>query len=271
MLYVQIALAVLVGLLAGGVANALSDDLPLRRKPRKPHCPHCDHPRHARQWLAVVAFVTGVRACSNCGEKLGWRHLWVEMLVGVGFGYVAWRYGINAQSGFVALYVWLAALITVIDLEHKLVLNVVMGPALALGLLEAAVTERLPFLTAVRGGAVGFGVVFGIYLLGALLSVAVSALRGKKIEEIPFGYGDVTLATFAGLVVGGGAQGVGLMLTITVLVGGLVALIYMLVKLVMRRYKMFTAIPYGPNIIVGMLVTLLWRAEVGVFLRSIFF
>jgi prepilin signal peptidase PulO-like enzyme (type II secretory pathway) len=168
-------------------------------------------------------------------------------------------------------YVWLSALIAVIDLEHRLVLNVVMGPAILLALVEAVLTPRLRLRDALIGGGVAFAFVMGVYLLGEGFRRIMSRLRGEAIDEVAFGFGDVTLATFAGLVVGGG-RGVSLMLTLMVVAGGVVALAYLVYRRFIRRdYTVFTPIPYGPNILFGMLVVLIWREDFGEVLRRALF
>ena len=264
-------LAAALGLASGGVANALADDLPLRQRPRQPHCPHCGHERPPQFSLGISALIFGRWRCEACSQPLPWRHPLLEIALALAFVYLWNRYGPSVDGLFIAAYVWLAALITVIDLEHRLVLHIVMGPALLLALAEAVLTPRLPFLSAVSGGAIGFGVVLGIYLFGWLFGLLMARLRGQPIDEVPFGFGDVTLAIFAGLVVGDGPGGIGLVLTIMIVIGGVGALAYYVYRRFIRRdYSLFTAIPYGPNVVVGMLVVLLWHQEIGDYLRQIF-
>lgn len=264
-------LVALAGLLSGGVANVLADDLPQRQAPHQPHCPHCGHPRRLAGWLGVGALVAGQRHCEACAQPLSWRHPALEIVLAGAFVYLWNRYGLTVDCLFVMAYVWLAALVAVIDLEHRLVLNVIMGPAILLALIEAALTPRLPFVSALAGGLTGFGVVFGIFLLGEAFRRIVARLRGETIEEVAFGFGDVTLATFGGLVVGGG-RGVSLMLTLMVVAGGVVALLFLVYRRFLRRdYSVFTAIPYGPNILFGMLVVLIWREDFGAAMRRLLF
>ena len=254
--------AALLGLVLGSLANLLADDLPRRVRPTAPHCAHCEHTRRPIAWSGLTAYLFKGRRCHNCGQPLSRRHLILEVALAVAFVYLWNRYGLVLDLLFIGLYVWIAALVTVTDLEHRLILNVVMGPAILLALIEAALTPRLPFLTALKGGGIGFGFVFGIYLFGELFRQIAARARGQSIDEIAFGYGDVTLATFAGLVVGSGFGGVSLMLLLMIFIGGAVALLYLVYRLIRRNYDLFTAIPYGPNIIVSMLAVLLWRSEI---------
>jgi len=260
-------LIAITGIAAGGVANVLADDLPARQRPRQPHCPYCGHPRHPLAWLGLGALLSNQGRCAACSRSLPWRHLAVELTLAAAFVFLWGRYGPSSVGLFFTLYVWLSVLITVIDVEHRLILHVVMGPAILLALVEAAVTPRLPFLDALLGGAIGFGVVFGIFVAGEGFRRLLARLRGETIDEVAFGYGDVTLATFAGLVVG--RESIGLTLVLMVFIGGIVAGLFLLYRGIIRRnYSVFTALPYGPNIIIAMLVILIWQKDLGVLLRQ---
>ena len=81
------------------------------------------------------------------------------------------------------------------------------------------------------------------------------------VTEVAFGFGDVTLATFCGLVVG--FPGVTLMLVLMVLLGALFALLYIVSRgLFARGYRAHTPLPYGPSIILAAVIMLLWGADV---------
>jgi len=146
-------------------------------------------------------------------------------------------------------------LIAVIDLEHRLILHVVSLPA-------AAVMAAIGILDPTRGagktllgGLVGAGVVGVMYLGGILFSRALARIRGRVLEEVAFGFGDVTLAALIGLTVGW--PGVILALLLGVFSAGAYALVYLMTSLVLRRYVAFTAIPYGPFLILGALAVYL--------------
>ena len=52
-------------------------------------------------------------------------------------------------------------------------------------------------------------------------------------------------------------------------IGGIVAGLFLLYRGIIRRnYSVFTALPYGPNIIIAMLVVLIWQKDLGVLLRQ---
>jgi leader peptidase (prepilin peptidase)/N-methyltransferase len=66
---------------------------------------------------------------------------------------------------------------------------------------------------------------------------------------VALGFGDVNLSGVLGLLLGWPAILVGLLLA--VLLAGIVSLIYLIIMLALRRYRLFTALPYGPFLIAG--------------------
>jgi leader peptidase (prepilin peptidase)/N-methyltransferase len=139
----------------------------------------------------------------------------------------------------------------VTDLEHRLIQHVVTLPAIAVALLGAFVDPKFDApKRALLGGGIGLASTVALYLLGGLFARFMGRIRGQPISEVAFGFGDVTLTTFIGFAVGFPA--IVFAVVIGILSGGVVATLYILVRgLIQRRYKLFTAIPYGPFLILG--------------------
>ena len=106
-----------------------------------------------------------------------------------------------------------------------------------------------------QGGLAGAVAFFLLYLLGLLFARAVGRARGRALDEVAFGFGDVTLAGLIGLAVGW--PGVVIALFFGVLAAGLFSLAYLLWMLLRGRYAAFLPIPYGPFLIAGALF-ILW-------------
>lgn len=263
-------LAGIIGVLIGGVINVLSDDLPARRNPQAPHYPD-GTPRDPSAWLGITAFLTGQRDSratssepdgSTSPARLRWRHPVVEIVTGVAFAVLAIAYygdvRVWAYFGFVAIMI----LITVIDVEHRLILFNVIIPASAFALFIAAVApdSQSDFKDYLLGAAVGFGMFFLLFLGGEVY------VRIRGLNVVAFGFGDVMLAGLSGLILGWKAFLVASVLTI--LSGAAGSIIYMLGALIIsRRSAWFKPLPYGPYIVFGTLMMLFARDEVREFLR----
>ena len=153
------------------------------------------------------------------------------------------------------------AIITVIDLEHRLILHPTSMFGAALGLVVGIIihTRKYGLVggigNSLLGGLIGFGVMFLLYQLGTL----VARIRARKLqaagqaddEEEALGGGDVYLLGVLGLMVG--ARAIFSVLVVGVLLGGVVSILFILALLVRRRYSgdaLMTFIPYGPYFII---------------------
>jgi len=254
------------GLIVGILVNILADDLPHYRRPRLPRYPD-GTPRPFIAWSGLLAFLTGKRASVN-GARLSWRYPLAEIatiaLMVVVVAATANQPRVNdLQRLFYLAYVSICVLITVIDIEHRLILFSVIVPSSALALLGAALTPaggRPTLEEALVGAALGFGVFFVLYLGGILFSYVAAKARGQELPEVAFGYGDVMLAALSGLILGW--QALIFAMFITVFLGALGAFIFLVARALTGRYDMFTALPYGPYIVAGTLIMLLFSDQV---------
>lgn len=101
------------------------------------------------------------------------------------------------------------------------------------------------------GGALGFAIVFMIYLLGKLYSLI--RFRNGGPGDDAFASGDVTLALLLGLLVGGWER-ITLNLIAGILLSGLVGILVIFGTLIARRsgkQALMTFIPLGPGFILA--------------------
>lgn len=235
----MILLYAIVGLVIGAVLNALADTLPTKAHLRSPHCAHCDAPLPPVAWLATSYLLTRGR-CTDCGALLPLRCVLVELSTAVTYGLLYYRYGLTGHMLLLSVYMAILILITVIDLEHRLVLNRVIGPAILLALIAGPFTPGLNWKQMLVGGLVGFG----LFYLAALLYPG------------GMGAGDVKLAAFVGLFTGFPAVFVALL--VTVFAGGLISLLLVVTRIRSRR----DYIPYGPFLVIGGVFALFWGQPV---------
>jgi leader peptidase (prepilin peptidase)/N-methyltransferase len=274
---IMIILPILAGLLAGIFINLLADSLsanvspdgkPVRFAPSVPACATCRQPRSLIAWSGLLAYLTGRHRCPSCAAPLSRRHLLVEWAMIAICGLVWIPSGARAQTSplltnvFNCLYGEILVLILVTDLEHRLVPHVIMLPAISLATLGAFIN---PIWSspgrALLGGALGLICGLALYGGGILFVRVLSRVRGQPISETAFGFGDVTLLTFIGLIVG--APEILLALAIGVLTGGVFSILWLVLRgLVQKRSALFTAIPYAPFLIFGGAIMLVFGREI---------
>jgi len=231
----------LLGLLGGGLVNQLGSDLPARRSITRPHCPYCGRVRPWWQWLALPAYLIGRVGCPCCGAPIGLRHPLVEIGLAVAYDHLWVMLGPSVKLILYLIYSTIFAVILITDVERRLILNVVMYPAILIAIVASFFTPGMRWEYALAGGALGF--VF--FLVAALVG---NVLFGGGA----LGGGDVKLAAFVGLITGFPLVIEALVLTI--LIGGAISLILLITRVRGRR----DPIPYGPFLIAGAVITLLW-------------
>lgn len=230
----------LLGLLTGLVVNYLADVLPVTRRFTPPVCPRCQEPY---PWQDYILF----RHCAKCGKPAALRKYLVLAFCASGT-LTLWLYP-PGRLGF--LIGWLLGayltLVAIIDIEHRLVLHPVSlaGAVLCLGVG----IWRHGVLMTVIGGIAGFGIMLGLYYLGALFARWIAKAKGQETDEVALGFGDVILSGVLGLLLGWPGIGGGLVLAI--LLGGLISIGYLATRMITRSYQPFMAIPYAPFLIVG--------------------
>jgi leader peptidase (prepilin peptidase)/N-methyltransferase len=196
-----------------------------------------------------------LKKCPNCGIHRAFR-TWIVQAAVTGIAIWMW-FTPQPRIGFFLgmLIVLYFGVVVVIDLEHHLILHPV---SLAGGLLGLGIGVLLHGITATLfGGLAGLGIMFILYLFGNAFAILASRLRGVSLDEGAMGFGDVTLSGVLGLMLGW--PGIIMGLVIGIVIGGVVSLIYLVGSLLLRRYRAFTAIPYGPFLVAGAVLLLFFQ------------
>ena len=193
--------------------------------------------------------------CRYCKVTIPWRIPLVEVVTGLLFAYVAFRYEVTLETVVVFGFVGVLIVVFFIDLEHSLILNRVMYPAVAAALLVAPLgplgqdQDALhAYMDALLGIAIGGGVLYVIFL----------AARGG------FGGGDVKLGGFVGAILG--IPQILVALPLSFIAGGLFGLSLLVLKVRGRK----DAIPFGPFLAGAGLVSLFWGQTIFDWYRGIF-
>ncbi len=232
----------LLGLVTGILINRAADFLPARSTSgffEPPACLQCGTPRTGLDQIALLDLVLSRGRCRNCHTLIQLREPGVEIVSALAFAFLWTQYGWSIRLLLTTVYTALFLLVLVIDFEHRLILNVVILPATLLALVAS---PWYPFGVgrALLGGAMAYLIVFLIYEFAHVFA----RLRKHSIA-VPFGFGDVKLAGFMGLVTGFPA--VFSALLVAILLGGIGAIAFLLYHaIVHRRIALGAAIPYGP-------------------------
>ena len=248
-------LGFILGASIGSFLNVCIDRLPQGQSLIRPpsHCPTCDKKLKAYDLIPIVSYLWLKGRCRYCGSKIPRRILTVELGTGLLLALLSFSYGFSLEFVVLAFYTCIFLVLAVIDIEHGLILNKIVYPAIGISLILSPFWSSLGlprpllgensmlhlFLSSLGGG----GIFFALFLIITLL------FKGGM------GWGDVKMAGLIGLVTG--FPGVLVAMMTTFISGGLTAVVLLLVRLKSRK----ETIPYAPFLSLGGFVALLWGKD----------
>jgi leader peptidase (prepilin peptidase)/N-methyltransferase len=215
----------------------------------------------ARYYLGLT------KVCPVCGQRR--QNLLRAFLVEFGvIGGSVWLWlSPPVRLGFLPGFLLMVffVLVVVIDIEHRLILHPVslVGAGLA-AVIGWRVHGLVPTMV---GGLVGFVLMYLLYKFGELFTRIFSRLRREPIDEVALGFGDVNLAGILGLLLGWPVILLGLILAI--LAGGIYSLAYLLLSVIIGRYRSFEAMPYAPYLILAAALLLFFPGAARTVLESL--
>ena len=250
-----LVLFALLGLAMGSFLNVCSDRLPEERSLINPPstCAACNRRLKPADLVPLFSYLWLRGRCRYCRAPIPRRLPIVEIAMGVLFPLLYWHYGLSLELLFVLVYACLLTLILVTDIEHQLILNIVVYPAIGLALvfslfypaLGADIGARV--ISAVEGGAAGL----------VIMLIPFFIARGGM------GLGDVRMAALIGLMTG--FPRVFIALFLSMIAGGVVAAVLLAFGIKKRRQP----IPFGPFLAVGAMATIIWGSEIQHFYQQL--
>ncbi len=235
-------LLVVLGLCLGSFLNVVIHRLPTGGSLLRPgsHCPSCGRPVSPRDNVPVLGWLLLKGRCRRCGAPIGIRYPAVELIGAICV--VAGSLTAESPGAAVARSLFLLAMTAVffIDLDHRLILDVLTLPGMILG-LAAAPWFGVSYADALIGAAAGTG---GLWLLGRIYAAA----RNRE----GLGGGDIKLAGMFGACLGW--QG----MILTLLIGSAVGVVAGLALMMRRDSEWNAQLPYGSFLAPAAAVVLIW-------------
>jgi leader peptidase (prepilin peptidase) / N-methyltransferase len=246
----------IVGAVVGSFLNVCISRIPKGESVIHPpsHCPKCRAPIGFFHNIPLVSYLLLRGRCCSCGERISFRYFAVELLMASLAVLLFYQFGLGLA--FVVGFVFVAALIVIsfIDLDVRIVPDVISLPGIVFGLLFSVVGHYL-----IRDplGVVPtpLGALIGVLAGGGFL-LAVAWIYEKFTGVEGMGGGDIKLLAMIGAFLGW--PSIPLTLFFSSLGGSVIGLSIMLAKGVDRRY----ALPFAPFLCLGALVYLFFGREI---------
>lgn len=226
------------GAVVGSFLNVCIHRIPLGESVVSPRsrCPSCRMEIAAWDNVPLLSWLWLRGACRNCGTGIPFRYFLVELLTGLLALGVFLRVGLGID--WVVLFVFVAALlvVTFIDLDHRIIPDVISLPGIVIGFAASFLTGPGPWSS-------GLGI-----LVGGGILWATAELYFRMRGEEGMGGGDVKLLAMMGAFLGWPA--IPLILVLSSLAGSVIGITLMWWTGSGSKY----AIPFGPFLAIGALV-----------------
>jgi len=133
----------LLGLVVGSFLNVVIHRVPLRRSVVWPasRCPACGEQISFADNVPLLSYVLLRGRCRACGARISARYPLVEALTGVLFAAAAYEFGFGLRLLWALVLIGILISLAAIDLEHRLLPNVIVGPAALAGLALSALSS----------------------------------------------------------------------------------------------------------------------------------
>ena len=204
-------------------------------------------------WLTRVLAGAGYRRPEEREQPLPRHTWWLVIAVAVAWASLTFRFGGQAQWSLLPAYLYLGAIgaaLTLIDLDVHRLPDLIVLPSYPI----AFVLLLVPTVVTGQWGSLLRGVLAGLALLVGYLVLALVSPGGGGL-----GLGDVKLAGVLGLLLGWVGWGPAIVSVLAAFViGGLLAVIL----LVLGRAKRSSHVAFGPSMILGAWVAVMFPVVV---------
>jgi leader peptidase (prepilin peptidase)/N-methyltransferase len=243
---IELTIVAFLGLAIGSFLNVVIHRLPRRESLVSPgsRCPSCGYELRAIDNIPVISYVGLGGRCRQCRTRISVRYPIVELVTAALFVLHYFVFGWTPLLAVRSLFAAAMVALFVIDLEHRLLPDLITLPGIVAGLL-ASMFLPPGFRDALIGILAGGGVLW-----------AIGEAYYRYAGEEGMGGGDVKMLAMIGAFLGW--QQVLITLVFSSIAGALIGIIVLAIK----RGGMKYALPYGTFLAIAALVASLYGAQI---------
>src|SRR4030043_604838 len=239
--------SIIFGALVGSFLNVCIFRLPKKESIIWPgsHCPHCKKPIKFYDNIPLISYMLLMGKCRYCKNPISFQYPLVEGTTALCSLFLIMKFG--PSLGYLFYFALVAALIviTVIDLYHQIIPDVISLPGIGVGLIASLILPQNTFLNSLIGVLLGGGSLF-----------IVGTLYQWLFKREGMGGGDVKLLAMIGAFLGWKA------VILTILSGSLIGSIIGISIMVLKGKDFKYAIPFGPFLSLGAVIALFYQNEI---------
>jgi leader peptidase (prepilin peptidase)/N-methyltransferase len=230
------------GLILGSFLNVVIYRLPRGESLMYPgsHCISCNKPVAFYDNIPVISFLLLRGRCRHCGTHISWRYPLVESITAFLLIALFLRYGLTSKMLAYGIMTLFLIPISFIDLEKNIIPNklTISGFIVAIGLILGLHIEN--WKEVLLGIIAGGGILLLFGWIGKIL-----------FKKESMGMGDVKLLIMIGACVGFPE------VLFSLYLGIVIAAVFIIGAMILRKLRFGDTIPFGPFIAVGTMMFLL--------------
>ena len=221
----------IMGALWGSFANVCILRLPEGKGvvSGRSYCPNCKKLITWKDNIPIISFLLLKGKCRQCKKPISFQYTLVEFLSLISFLSIYYLYGISLTTLLLIILAIIFIIIFFIDLKHFIIPNSLTFPLMALGFIKSFIPIIFFYKQVRKKDGMGLG-------------------DAKLFAVIGFWFGWISIP-------------------FVIFLSSIIALLSVIPDLIKNSKKMTTQIPFGPYIIIGTLVYLLFENN----FRSILF
>ena len=247
----EIVFVILMGALWGSFANVCIYRLPKGQDvvSGRSNCPKCKKKIIWNDNIPIISYFLLGGKCRKCKKKISSQYSLVEFISIFSFFSIYYLYGITLTTLLLMILSLSFIVIFFIDLKHFIIPNSITFPMMALGFIKSFdpnLNAIFPnYILSLLGGLFGYGIIWSITFFYKQI---------KKKEGM--GLGDAKLLSVIGFWFGLKA------VPFVIFLSSIIALISVIPDLMKKSKSMSSKIPFGPYIILGALVYLIFENKI---------
>ncbi|MGA2462962.1 MAG: prepilin peptidase [Thermodesulfobacteriota bacterium] len=242
-----VVVSIMFGAIVGSFLNVCIIRLPKEESIIIPgsHCPQCNHPIKFYDNFPLISYLLLGGKCRYCKRSISAQYPLVEGTTAISSLLLFLKYGLSLSYFFYFSFVAALIIITLIDLYHQIIPDVISIPGIGVGLLGALIIPHITFFNSLLGILLGGGSLF-----------VVATFYQWLFKREGMGGGDVKLLAMIGAFLGWDA------VILTILLSSLIGSITGIIIMVLKGKDFKYAIPFGPFLSLGAVIALFYKNEI---------
>jgi leader peptidase (prepilin peptidase)/N-methyltransferase len=219
------------------------------------HCPSC---KTLIKWydnIPLFSYLFLKAKCRGCSAKINIKYFLVELISAINFVVIFYFFGVSLTTLLFFILSICFVIIFFIDLKHFIIPNELTYPLMIIGLLKSfdpnLNTTLFPNLVnSLIGGLFGYIIIW-------LIIFTYKKLRNKE----GMGLGDAKLLSVIGFWFGWAS------IPFVIFFSSVIALLSVVPDIIKNKKDLSSQIPFGPYLIIGNLVFLIFNEQIRLFLN----